>query len=138
MLPLRRCARLVPSWWLAAVVAGCATAYGPENANGGYSETQLQPNVYRVTFRGNVRLAQAQTNEMALLRAAEVTLANGYVWFVSSGSAPTGTAVSLATKGVAVPATTVTITCFTERPDTTAQAYDARAVIEAIGPKYLK
>jgi hypothetical protein len=123
---------------LAGTIAACATSYGPENANGGYRETRLQPNVYRIDFKGNVRLGQAQTNEMALLRAAEVTLANGYVWFVSSGNAPTGSAVSLATNVVSVPATTLTITCFADRPDTAAPVYDARAVIESIGPKYLR
>ncbi len=119
-------------------LAGCATGYRPENANGGYSETQIDRNVFRVTFKGNIRVDQAQTNEMALLRSAEVTLANGFAWFVTSGNASTGSAVSLATNVVTIPATTITIVCFETRPETTGPVYDAREVVTRLGPKYLK
>ncbi len=119
-------------------LAGCATAYRPENANGGYSEAQIDRNVFRVTFKGNIRLAQSQTDEMALLRAAEVTLANGYAWFVTSGNAATGSAVSLATNVVSVPATTITIVCFAVRPETTGPVFDANDVVARLAPKYEK
>lgn len=123
---------------LTAVVAGCATAYRAENLGGGYGETRLEANVFRVTFKGNVRMTQAETNEMALLRSAEVTLANGYAYFLTSGAAPTGSAVSLLTNTVPVPATTMMITCFEAKPETGAVVYDARLIVETVGPKYLK
>ena len=36
-----------------AVLAGCATAYQPEGLTGGFDETQLDRNVFRVSFKGN-------------------------------------------------------------------------------------
>ncbi len=123
---------------LLAVLAltGCASPYRPEGARGGYGETQLERNVFRVTYRGNLASTQAETDELALLRAADVAAQHGYRYFVSSGNAPTGTAISLATNVVSVPATTITIYCFETRPETSSVVYDAERIITTLGPKY--
>jgi hypothetical protein len=36
-----------------ASLVGCATGYQAQGFTGGFDETQLSPNVYRVTFKGN-------------------------------------------------------------------------------------
>jgi hypothetical protein len=75
---------------LALALGGCATAYQPTGLEGGYEETQLAPDVYRVSFRGNAVTEPERAQDFALLRAAELTLQNGYTHFaVSSEQAST-------------------------------------------------
>jgi hypothetical protein len=70
---------------LALALAACATAtpYQPAVKGGlGYGEQRLESNRYKITFAGN-SLTPRQTVETYLLyRAAEVTLQNGYDYFV--------------------------------------------------------
>jgi len=47
----------------------------------GHYSSKLTDNRYRVTFTGNSRTSLEQTKDFALLRAAEVTLREGYTWF---------------------------------------------------------
>jgi hypothetical protein len=121
---------------LFVALAGCATGYRADGIAGGYSEAQIDRNAFRVTYRGNVTTKQSETDELALLRAAEVASQHGFRYFVSGGNAPTGSAVSVATNVVTVPATTIDIYCFTTRPLTSAIVYDAEQVIATLGPKY--
>ena len=123
-------------WLLPVALAGCAASYRSDGATGGYSETQVDRNVFRVTYRGNLASKQTETDELALLRAADVASTHGFRYFVSGGNAPTGSAVSLATNVVSVPATTITIYCYTFPPITAAIVYDAEQVIATLGPKY--
>lgn len=115
---------------LCGMVAACASPYHPASYDGGYRDAQIGSNTFRVTYQGNVTMKQADTDDLALLRAAEVSLDHGYAYFVSSGAAATGTAVSLATNVVSVPSSTLTITCFAMRPETSATVHDARRVVE--------
>ncbi len=66
---------------LALALAGCSTGYGPSGLTGGYEETQLAPNVWRVSFTGNGYTSQEQTQDFALLRSAELAVKNGYSYF---------------------------------------------------------
>jgi len=69
---------------LALALAACATpaVYAPAAGPGrpGYSELRIENDRYRVTFRDAANEAAAA--DYALLRAAELTLAQGYDWFV--------------------------------------------------------
>lgn len=47
----------------------------------GYSSRKISENRYRVNFNGNHRADLQDTRDFALLRAAELTLAEGYDWF---------------------------------------------------------
>lgn len=47
----------------------------------GYREQRLEQERYRVSFRGNPDLKGPQVEDMALRRAAELTVQNGYQWF---------------------------------------------------------
>jgi len=72
---------------LAASLTACETAtpYQPAvrgNAtSGGYSETRLEPNRWRVTFTGNSVTSRDTVEGYLLFRAAELTLQNGDDWF---------------------------------------------------------
>jgi hypothetical protein len=56
------------------VVRGSATS-------GGYSETRIEPNRWRVNFSGNSMTKRETVEGYLLFRAAEVTLQNGDDWF---------------------------------------------------------
>lgn len=68
---------------VAAVPAlyGCATRYQADGFTGGFSETQLDRNVFRVSFEGNGFTKVERAQDFALLRSAELTLKNGYTHF---------------------------------------------------------
>jgi len=66
-------------------LAACATAptrYQPIGPSGvGYSELRIEPDRYRVSFQGGPGAPEAQVQDYALLRAADLALAGGYDWF---------------------------------------------------------
>lgn len=91
--PLTRLARLraagpaLASLGLAALlVSACAspTPYGPRMRGEmtGYTDMELTPTRYRVTFTGNSLTSLDQVETYLLLRSAEVTQAAGYQYFV--------------------------------------------------------
>ena len=70
---------------LAALAAACVspTPYRPAEGFGpGYRERKIESDRYRVTFAGNEATAR-ETVELSMLhRAAELTLEQGFQWFV--------------------------------------------------------
>lgn len=80
---------LKPALLAAAALAlsACATAtpYGPAGVDSryGYSEQRLDADRYRVSFAGNSVTSREQVEMALLLRAAEVTVENGYDWFAT-------------------------------------------------------
>jgi hypothetical protein len=63
------------------LIVGCATPYQSKGYRGGFSETQLTPDVFRVSFRGNGYTSGERAEDFAMLRAAELSLTNGYNYF---------------------------------------------------------
>jgi TPR repeat protein len=64
------------------VLAGCATPYQTDDGFlGGFSETQLAPDVFRVFFRGNGYTSGDRSQDFALLRAADLCLQHGFTCF---------------------------------------------------------
>jgi hypothetical protein len=64
------------------LMGGCATGYNHEGFSGGFSETQLDENMFIVSFRGNGYSSSERVSDFTLLRSAELTLQNGYQYFV--------------------------------------------------------
>jgi hypothetical protein len=64
------------------ILQGCSTAYQSEGLSGGYSETRLDENVFKVAFNGNGYTDREKAADFTLLRCAELTLQNGYKYFV--------------------------------------------------------
>lgn len=67
-------------------LAACATptTYAPQSgprASVGFSDQRIETGRYRVTFTGGPGAPMAQVADYALLRAAEVSLRDGYDWF---------------------------------------------------------
>lgn len=150
---------------LSLLVAGCATTYQPQSFSGGFSETQLDKNVFRVTFKGNGYTQGDRAEDFALLRSAELTLKSGFTHFVivdgrsgtdySSFTTPTqsttvgsatiygntayGRSSTTTTGGqsflIRKPSASNTIVCLMARPDGVF-AYDAAFVYRSLTEKY--
>lgn len=151
---------------LCLLISGCATTYQPLSFGGGYSETQLDFNVYTVTFSGNGHTTLERAGDMALLRAADLMLASGHAFFAviserernstSAFAMPTyaTTTGSINTYGgysnfranttmsggqiinISKPTKTMTVFGFKERPNITEMVYDAKFVTDSIRKKH--
>jgi len=78
--------RLLLSLAAALALSACATAptlYQPAASERavGYSDYRIEPGRYRITFRGGPGAPAQQVADYALLRAADLALADGYDWF---------------------------------------------------------
>lgn len=141
------------------VLAACGTPYGSYGLLGGYTETQLADNVWQVTFEANGYTRQSTTVRYAMLRCAELTLEQGYNYFVivnkeaysqgagviSSGSFNASSSTlgnSTLTTGnmsglsamISYPTADQTIMMFKEKPEGVL-SYDARTTCLSIGAK---
>ncbi len=130
-----------------AQLAACATPYQSKGYTGGFSETQLDVNVFRVNFNRNAYTSGERAVDFTLLRSAELAREHGYHYFIvvqhSAGysystrttptqSHTTGTATTYGgtttvntqttttggqTHVIAKPGTSNTIVCFVEKPE---------------------
>lgn len=67
--------------FLVLVLSGCATGYQEAGFGGGFEDTQLSPTVFQVSVAGNRYTSATRTNDLALLRAAVLTIKNGFTNF---------------------------------------------------------
>lgn len=79
-------ARLIPPLLVALALAACATAptlYQPAASptGVGYREVRIEPGRYRITFQGGPGAPAQQVQDLALVRAADLAIADGYDWF---------------------------------------------------------
>ncbi|WP_310542155.1 CC0125/CC1285 family lipoprotein [Phenylobacterium sp.] len=102
--------RLLLTAALCAGLSACASAptvYTAANGREavGFSSYRIEPGRYRVTFRGGPGGSPEQVSDYALLRAADIALADGYDWFQVSdrmtrlAGGGSGPRVSLGTGG---------------------------------------
>ncbi len=151
---------------VACGLAACATAYQPQGLSGGFSETQLDRNVFRVSFKGNGYTSPERAEDLALLRSAELALKNGFTHFaIVDGRSRTDysaltTPIQSTTTGTvntygntayldtrtqstggqtfvtARPSATNTIICFNGKPETTVFVYDAKFIYNSLAQQY--
>ncbi len=65
-------------------LVGCATSYERNGFNGGFSDTQISANMFKVYFEGNSNTSVERASDFLLLRSAELTLREGYKYFTVS------------------------------------------------------
>lgn len=72
---------------IAVALVGCAgpTPYQSNGFAGGYRDQQLGPDTLRVIAAGNIYTSQERAENIALLRAAELALQNGFPYFLLLG-----------------------------------------------------
>jgi hypothetical protein len=66
---------------LVAALAGCATGYGEMGLTGGYKDKIVEPGIAVVVVGGNGFTGEAKVEAIAKMRAAELTLAQGFSRF---------------------------------------------------------
>ncbi|HYG25847.1 MAG TPA: hypothetical protein VD906_02975 [Caulobacteraceae bacterium] len=66
-----------PTVYAPAAPAGATTA----RSSVGFSEYKVESDRYRVTFQGGPGASERLVNDYAFLRAAEITIRDGYDWF---------------------------------------------------------
>jgi len=67
-------------------LTSCVTPYKNMSLIGGYSEMALSKDTYKVLFRGNGFSSQDYVYSSLLRRSAELTIQNGYKYFIILGS----------------------------------------------------
>jgi hypothetical protein len=83
------------------LLAGCATPYQSTGFSGGFSETQLAPDVFRVFFRGNGYTSGERAQDFAMLRAADICLQHSFTCFAVLDESNSTEAHSFTTQGEA-------------------------------------
>jgi len=63
------------------IVTSCATPYQAANFVGGFSETQLDIDLFTISFNGNGYTSSERASDFALLRCADLSLENNYLFF---------------------------------------------------------
>lgn len=119
------------------VIAGCYTGYHPVGWTGGYYETQVNDRAFQVHFSGNGYSSESYSAQMALRRAAELTVLHGFDGFVIAGqntSSSTSTYYNSsngATSLISKPSSDITIVMMklAERERTGGVFYDAKMLL---------
>lgn len=83
------------------LLSGCATSYHPSGFAGGFSDTQLAPDVFRVNFRGNGHTSSERSQDFAMLRAADLCLQHNFTCFALLDQKDSSAAYSYTTSGEA-------------------------------------
>lgn len=83
-----------------AMLGGCATAYQTKGLTGGFSETALSPDSFKINFSGNGFTSAERSSDFAILRAAEKSIELGCNYFGIVNEAD-GASVSSMTVGSA-------------------------------------
>jgi len=80
---LRQLSGIILSGLLLAACASSEAPYAPADEVGdvGYTESQLSADRYRVSYTGRADTSLELVQDYALLRAAELTVAQNYDWF---------------------------------------------------------
>ncbi|MHC1481680.1 CC0125/CC1285 family lipoprotein [Frateuria aurantia] len=143
--------RLFSTVVLEIAVAGCATAYHPMGYTGGFSETVLAPDTFKIRFAGNAFTSSEKVSDFALLRAAEKSqeLGCNYFGVMSEADGASVEAVTLSSLGwgrhgawgfsnsmpVVKPDTALLVKCTREQPPG-ADLFDAHFIAQSIRAKY--
>jgi hypothetical protein len=115
----------------AVMLWGCATAYQPAGATGGYTDQKIDDNTVEVSFRGNGFTAPEKVHYYLLRRCAEVTIRDGYNYFVIVNSAmpDEGNTNAFGAKLNDKYRATATIKMFKgKKPENSLNAYDAAQI----------
>ena len=66
----------------AIFLSGCVTQYQPNGIGGGYYDMQFNKDTYKVSYRGNAYTSRNRLQALLLKRCAQLTLNNGYKYFI--------------------------------------------------------
>jgi len=119
-------------------LAGCATAYRPENVTGGYTDFRLEDTTYRVRFKGNNYTPRDKVELFLLYRCAELTTQLGYDYFVLLSEDTLDISDPLAKAGLFPRNYYATALIKVLHEPGHAAAYDAKEVLRRVEAQYPK
>jgi hypothetical protein len=149
---------------LTLLLTACATPYQSKGFLGGFTDMQLDKDVFQITFKGNGYTSSGDVQNMALLRASELTLQHGFKYFVIVANNDVGrrgvmqmpSSATTTTTGfgtptlqsnttfnggqiipVHMPGTMTTIVCMEKKPEGIF-SYNAQAVFDSLSKQYKK
>lgn len=88
-------------------LAACATPYGKYGLLGGYTDSRIDENTFSISVDTNGFTSQQTTSMQALYRAAELTIENGFDFFVIVNDANNSTSMAMTMPGSSTSNTTV-------------------------------
>lgn len=91
----------------ALLLSACATPYGKYGIAGGYTDSRIDENTFSISVDTNGFTNQQTTSMHALYRAAELTVENGFDFFVIASGANNSTSMAMAMPGSSTSNTTV-------------------------------
>jgi hypothetical protein len=122
---------------LALLVGSCGTTpYQPDGLIGGYSDSQINANTYRISFEGQ-HITEESVDTYLLYRCAELILEMGFDCFTVVDSHVGGTSyseVSRASAGNIIKSLTIKISRG-QRPQGVQRAYVAKDLKAELEPK---
>ena len=123
---------------LMVALSACATAYSSHDFFGGFSSVRIDQNTWRVNFSGNAYTSAEKAIDYNLLRCAEITLENGYAYFVVVGESQRTDYSRVNIKRdsffFAKPSTHNTIICYATKQNEF--SYNAELTAKSIRDKY--
>ncbi len=141
--------------FLLSFLTACATPYQKGGLGGGFIETQLSQNVWKINFNGNQFTKMRRATDFCLLRGAELALENGYKYFtvlnenshIESSTVTTqpmqfrnkdGSVSYMGggTKTVHKPRAEKTISMHHEKPFNSGIVYEAELIVLSLGDSY--
>ena len=131
-------ARVALGVCLAALVTGCAsTSYQPMGYTGGYTELKLSADSYRITVAANAYTSEVQAQNIAFLRAADLTLQAGFDRFVIVGGRGVRDTVVGRNEGhnIRKPKGEIVIRMVKQSDPDYADAMDAKLIAEQLRPR---
>lgn len=130
---------------LAVILSSCATPYQSKGLLGGFTETQISADTYRVGFGANAYTGEDVSYDYALLRCAEIGQKNGFSYFVlkdsdsimrTTGASHTGNLWGSSTHIQNKPRVFLTAQFFRSRPSTSETIYDCALIIRSVKQKH--
>ena len=122
---------------VASLLASCATGYGQKSLfSGGFENTQLGPDIFRVSFSGNDSTSMARTKDFALLRSAELALENGYPYFIVVDEKEWVEEIQVNDRKGNEPRASMTIQLLKTKGGARGVVYDAQFLVDSLKAKY--
>lgn len=94
---------------VAAALTACATPYGKYGIAGGYTDSRIDENTFSVSVDTNGFTSQQTTSMHGLYRAAELTVENGFDYFVIVSGSSGVTSMAMAIPGASTSNTSVNV-----------------------------
>ena len=114
-------------------LAACSTPYGKYGLLGGFSDARIDANTFSISVDNNGFTNQQTTSLHALYRAAELSAANGFDYFVIVSGANNSTSMAMVTPGTSTSQTNVNLNRSTATANTTTR-YSPTTVVPIVLP----